>query len=428
MMTTQLPRPTMRTHLSSHPHILLWMYVVCFAVTALLAGCVPPSNAAEAAHFVSWATLEQSATSANPGGSLVTAANRPLILAAEPVQLFEPRTARWANATVADLRPGSEFLAHDAMHRLPDLNGGWVRHSGVVAEQLADADATWSPTAKHRTPGARDFVYVTNGQHRHTLLRHVRDGEEFAFQGRLFVARRTASSFAVRATGVTLNRVVRTFERHSDELVDVDVILEGEQHSLRLTGTLQHPFYSLDRADYVGMGDLRVGERLLTVEGRHARVSARTIRPDSTTVFNFEVEHTHNYFVGDGVGVLVHNSCFQHSPISGGPLPTEISRLFRGGSYVETRLSEPVVLFRVHGGTAGPVGAWWSRQSAAGPLQAQIDLALLPQWGNTAQRVTRIEVPAGTTIFEGFAEAQGGLVGGGSQVLIPNVDPSWVLP
>jgi hypothetical protein len=407
---------------------LLWTLYACLTLLALLSGCIPPTSAAETPDYRSTLQPTASPASATPGGEETAAAVELHRLVAESVPAYQPRSATWESTPIAQLGPGSEFLAHDSLHRLPDVNGGWVRHSGVVAEQLADADATWSPTAKHRTPGARDFVYVTNGQHRHTLLRHVRDGEEFAFQGRLFVARRTASSFAVRATGVTPNRVVRTFERHSDELVDVDVILEGEQHSLRLTGTLQHPFYSLDRADYVGMGELLVGERLLTVEGRHARVSARTIRPDSTTVFNFEVEHTHNYFVGDGVGVLVHNSCFQHSPISGGPLPTEISRLFRGGSYVETRLSEPVVLFRVHGGTAGPVGAWWSRQSAAGPLQAQIDLALLPQWGNTAQRVTRIGVPAGTTIFEGFAEAQGGLVGGGSQVLIPNVDPSWVLP
>lgn len=50
------------------------------------------------------------------------------------------------------------------------------------------------------------------------------------------------------------------------------------------------------------------------------------------------------------------------------------------------------------------------------------------EWGNTAENVVKINVPAGTTIFEGFAESQGGfLLGGGSQVVIPNVDPSWVV-
>jgi len=61
-------------------------------------------------------------------------------------------------------------------------------------------------------------------------------------------------------------------------------------------------------------------------------------------------------------------------------------------------------------------------------MQATIDLALNPQWGNTAVQVARIQVPAGTTIFEGAAAAQGGLVGGGSQVFIQNVNPAWLLP
>jgi filamentous hemagglutinin len=57
-----------------------------------------------------------------------------------------------------------------------------------------------------------------------------------------------------------------------------------------------------------------------------------------------------------------------------------------------------------------------------------IDLALNPEWGNTATQVAKIHVPAGTAIYEGFAEAQGKLVGGGNQVVILNVDQSWVIP
>jgi hypothetical protein len=56
-----------------------------------------------------------------------------------------------------------------------------------------------------------------------------------------------------------------------------------------------------------------------------------------------------------------------------------------------------------------------------------IDSALSPSWGNTAEKVVTIKVPAGTTIFEGFAAPQGGLVGGGNQVVIRNVDPSWIV-
>ena len=60
-------------------------------------------------------------------------------------------------------------------------------------------------------------------------------------------------------------------------------------------------------------------------------------------------------------------------------------------------------------------------------LPAQMDSALNPAWGNLATDVSTIRVPAGTTIYEGAAAAQplsggGSLLGGGSQVFIPNVN------
>ena len=53
--------------------------------------------------------------------------------------------------------------------------------------------------------------------------------------------------------------------------------------------------------------------------------------------------------------------------------------------------------------------------------------------GNTIEHVATARVPAGTTIYEGSAADQplaggGRLLGGGSQVYILNVDPSWVTP
>jgi hypothetical protein len=114
-------------------------------------------------------------------------------------------------------------------------------------------------------------------------------------------------------------------------------------------------------------------------------------------------------------------------PLNRGPLPDKVADTFRSGSYTGTTISETTTLYRVHGGTAGELGQFWTRTPPAGPLQSQIDLALNPAWGNTATQVTTIRVPAGTTIFEGFAAGQGGLVGGGSQVVIPNVNPAWIV-
>lgn len=92
-------------------------------------------------------------------------------------------------------------------------------------------------------------------------------------------------------------------------------------------------------------------------------------------------------------------------------------------------MEEPTTLYRVYGGTAQELGAYWTRTAPTGPVQSIIDSALNLQWGNTAVNVVAIEVPAGTKLYEGAAAAQGGLVGGGNQVLFPKdvkSDPSWV--
>jgi RHS repeat-associated protein len=114
-----------------------------------------------------------------------------------------------------------------------------------------------------------------------------------------------------------------------------------------------------------------------------------------------------------------------------GPLAADVASAFRGGSYTARVLEQSLTLYRTYGGSAGPLGRYWTATAPNGPLQAQMDLALVPQWGNTAQSVATIRVPAGTTIYEGFAAPQstgvGQLLGGGSQVYIPRVDPSWLV-
>jgi hypothetical protein len=83
----------------------------------------------------------------------------------------------------------------------------------------------------------------------------------------------------------------------------------------------------------------------------------------------------------------------------------------------------------VYGGTAKEMGGYWTTKAPSGPVQSIIDSALLPQWGNTAINVVKIEVPPGVKFYQGAAASQGGLVGGGDQVLFPpgsKIDPSWI--
>ena len=102
---------------------------------------------------------------------------------------------------------------------------------------------------------------------------------------------------------VAAKRVVQTFENETKELVHVtaggDII----------TATPEHPFYVPQRG-WVGAIELRAGDILVQVNGEYAVVERieHELLETPVTVYNFEVEGFHTYFVGDA-GVLVHNDC-----------------------------------------------------------------------------------------------------------------------
>jgi Pre-toxin TG len=109
-----------------------------------------------------------------------------------------------------------------------------------------------------------------------------------------------------------------------------------------------------------------------------------------------------------------------------------VASTFRSSSYTEFTLTEPTTLYHVYGGESGPLSSYWTRTRPAGPLQSQLDLALNPAWGNTAEAYSTIRAPAGTRLFEGVAGPQplpggGSIPGGGNQIYIPRVDPDWLV-
>jgi filamentous hemagglutinin len=116
-----------------------------------------------------------------------------------------------------------------------------------------------------------------------------------------------------------------------------------------------------------------------------------------------------------------------YSPIKPGPLSAGVASTFRGASYREVTYDQATALYRVYGGKSGQLGSFWTATPPTGALRSRIDLALNPQWGNTASQVVRIDVPAGVKMYEGYAASQAGLVGGGTQVFIPNVNPLWIV-
>jgi hypothetical protein len=93
----------------------------------------------------------------------------------------------------------------------------------------------------------------------------------------------------------------RFVTRHTVNLVDVR--FEGD---VSVRGTQRHPVWSEDRQDWVGLGELAVGE---AVRGRDGRVRVTSVTPLATPerVFNIETGGEHVYEVSEA-GILVHNA------------------------------------------------------------------------------------------------------------------------
>ena len=100
-------------------------------------------------------------------------------------------------------------------------------------------------------------------------------------------------SFDVGTSSVVNSKVTETFA-HSDRYY---MILNGN-----IKTTSVHPFYS--DGDWIEAGDLSIGDKILHVDGLEHTIETIELSDESVTVYNFEVDGTHNYFAE---GYLVHN-------------------------------------------------------------------------------------------------------------------------
>ena len=100
------------------------------------------------------------------------------------------------------------------------------------------------------------------------------------------------------------NLVTGTFRHISDGVINLTV--EGQDKPIGVTNS--HPFWSVDREEFVPAGELLQGERLLLYSGETARVTQKLPRPGPHVVYNIEVfgEHVYQVTLDD---VVVHNGC-----------------------------------------------------------------------------------------------------------------------
>ena len=114
-------------------------------------------------------------------------------------------------------------------------------------------------------------------------------------------------------------------------------------------------------------------------------------------------------------------------------LPESLSSTFAEGEYQTIVTGEDITLYRSFGGKADAGGAFATTRPAESRIQAKLDLALLPEWGNSRAYEAEIQIPAGQRINIGIVAPQtikgsGTLLPGGTvQILLPKDWPlEWI--
>ncbi|ATL31619.1 polymorphic toxin-type HINT domain-containing protein [Streptomyces formicae] len=110
-------------------------------------------------------------------------------------------------------------------------------------------------------------------------------------------------------TGETRERDVTATIVTDDDKQFTELTIATPEGSEKLTATYEHPFWSVDKKDWVEAGDLKPGMTLRTDEGRTVSVTAAREYQDHARTYNLTVEGLHTYYVLAGqTPVLVHNS------------------------------------------------------------------------------------------------------------------------
>ena len=101
------------------------------------------------------------------------------------------------------------------------------------------------------------------------------------------------TSFDVGISSTVNSKVTSTYVHSDRDYMIINGIIKT---------TSVHPFYSDGK--WIAAGDLLVGDKILHVDGLEHTIETIELSDEPVTVYNFEVDRTHNYFAE---GYLVHN-------------------------------------------------------------------------------------------------------------------------
>lgn len=103
--------------------------------------------------------------------------------------------------------------------------------------------------------------------------------------------------------------VISTFIKHSNDVWEYTFKDKKNGGTEKIEATSNHPFYSIDRHDYIPIGQVKKGEHLKSNNDKEIVLTSKVKHNNGIeTVYNFEVYQTHNYAVGN-FALTVHNRC-----------------------------------------------------------------------------------------------------------------------
>ncbi len=235
------------------------------------------------------------------------------------------------------------------------------------------------------------------------------------------------------AHGNGFRRVVGTF-KYTGWVPLMSVRVGGETHRV----TPGHPYWSETRWGWYPIGTFAVGELLLTTDRRPIPIE-RVVPPqwEHTTVYNFEVDEYHTYFVGRGdTAVWSHNGTgplgcgvpkakeaglFDHLPDPEGPVAGGV-RSLRGNQYNPDAIAVGQV---VHGTAEIRAVIGEALQATGRHTDALSGLyAFIRRNGGAGfQGVTRNPLDRPSIVIRNFGESTGDVI---AAVHIPRIEPARV--
>jgi Pretoxin HINT domain len=149
---------------------------------------------------------------------------------------------------------------------------------------------------------------------RYDRIGNIKKGNYFWFQDRLYKAcedNNSKTELFICNRGIVKRQITGVSKKSTKSVIDL-AIEDNEGNESIICGTIEHPFFVPEKNDYVPMRDLKPGDKLRSDDGSIVTVKSGKSKSGDFTVYNIEVDVTHNYFVQSPDSespVLVHNSC-----------------------------------------------------------------------------------------------------------------------